>query len=233
MSSKNRLSKLTWVALALLIFAMAFSTVLAPTSAYAAAQYATPAYNGQTAATWALNNVWSPSATGYYDYTNSGGDCTNFVSHAIKQGGVQMVGLGTNATSNSVWWQRSLSWFDANVLRKPRNSYTWTFANQFGIFLTKNSGKAYVYQYLYRISATPTPFKVGDIVQISSTRSVDNAYHTMIVTKVDSTGVYVTYRNATGHSAQKNKKLQEIMNSCYLTAGSKCATHYFIHIKIK
>lgn len=55
---------------------------------------ATATYDGNAAATWALNNVYSPE-----DY--DGADCTNFVSKAINAGGIP---------TDSTWYQGSNAW---------------------------------------------------------------------------------------------------------------------------
>jgi hypothetical protein len=223
MSRKNWFFKSVWVLLILLLLSGMQVVAFNPNIAYASAP-AVVSFNGQAAATWALNNVNNPSATGYFDYSSKGGDCTNFVSHALIKGGQNMVGLGTKSTSTNVWWQRDLSWWDANILRKDRNSYSWTFAQLFSQFII-NNGKGYIVQFIYRQSASPSPFKVGDIVQISTSRSVNNAHHTMIVTGVSPSGVLVTYRNSSGNPIEKNKNLQSIIN--------KYSKEYFIQIRIK
>jgi hypothetical protein len=211
-----------------LILAFLFVTTLfgAQTFTFASVPVVSAAasYNGQAAANWALNNVLSPSGNGYYDYTWRGGDCTNFVSHAIRNGGLSQAGAYNTSTSLKVWWQRDLNWWDANMARIPRNSNTWSHANELGQYLL-NSGKASLVFTLYRMSISPAKFKIGDIVQISTTSSVKNAHHSMIVTKIDSSGAYITDRNANGVSPRKNAKLSEIVQ--------RASNEYFLVIRIK
>lgn len=58
-------------------------------------------YNGQAAANWAYNNVYSAE-----DYNNA--DCTNFVSKAIRNGGMPTDGN---------WYQGSVSWINVKSFR--------------------------------------------------------------------------------------------------------------------
>jgi hypothetical protein len=182
------------------------------------------AYSGSRAAQWALANVFAPKAVGYTDYTNRGGDCTNFVSHTLRAGGWTDVGCCNNSKSSSVWWQRNLSWFDANIRRLDRNSYSWTFAPEFGQFILQSKRGSLVRQFAPTSFSNPSQsFRLGDVVQIVDAKGT--AFHTMLVTDVTTKDVRVTYRNAGNFSPQKNISLYEVMKK----QGGVQYRHFRIH----
>lgn len=76
-------------------------------------------YDGNAAAQWALNNVYSSE-----DY--SGQDCTNFVSKAIRNGGIP---------TDSKWYNGSLAWIQVTTF------YSWATSSGRGT----NYGANYSY----------------------------------------------------------------------------------------
>jgi hypothetical protein len=88
-------------------------------------------------------------------YGGVGGDCTNFVSQALKFGG------WSNAPG---LWNTSLGWWGYNKTEctgiTPCQSYSWTGADYFYDFVQKNSGRAY-------LVTTFGELQPGDIIQVN------------------------------------------------------------------
>ena len=81
-------------------------------------------YNRQDAVNYA--NRWALSRNpAYYDYSNIGGDCTNFASQVLYAGTGVM-----NYNSENGWY-----YIDAN-----NKSPSWTGVNFFYIFIVNNDG---------------------------------------------------------------------------------------------
>jgi hypothetical protein len=168
-------------------------------------------YDDDDAVDWAFDHWDIPPTQGYYDYTNSGGDCTNFLSHCLKHGGWVMI----NAWH---WLSNGLS-CDYNMTTCKR-SPSWTGANPMFNFL---NGSSRVDQEFVNF-ALPDNYwtnsqlnvvdelKKGDIAQYK----VDGTYrHSMLLTKKAALGplTYFTYQNSTGNDPRKNKRLDEILGS--------------------
>ena len=118
------------------------------------------AYSLSQTALYAYHYALSRNSS-YADFTNNGGDCTNFISQAIKYGGLNMH-YGTPLT-NTCWYyttstDRSSSWTSANLFRQ------YIFGNNSHINAT---------------NATWSNIKVGELIQKMSNGS---ATHSMIVT---------------------------------------------------
>ncbi|OJV65935.1 MAG: hypothetical protein BGO41_08350 [Clostridiales bacterium 38-18] len=124
-------------------------------------------YNGVGAANYALQYALNFNSN-YYDFTSSGGDCTNFVSQAIHEGGNLPEHFGTQYDTNS--------WF---YISGSNRSATWTGANQFGeyVFSTESKINAQLSSF-YNIG-------IGDVIQ---SLSGTNAYHSYMVTGIQNSG---------------------------------------------
>lgn len=79
-------------------------------------------YRPALAESFARDHVYNPPSSLYTDFTNSGGDCTNFVSNALYWGGINKI-AGSQYGTNG--------WF---YYSSTNRSATWTGANQFGAF---------------------------------------------------------------------------------------------------
>ncbi len=120
------------------------------------------AYDRQKALEYA--NTWALSRNPrYYDYSNLGGDCTNFISQCILAGGGIM-----NYT-------RDLGWYYNNANDKAP---AWT-------------GVTYIFNFLTRSTSGPGPFGmevdvsqivVGDIIQLAF-QDTGRFSHSLIVVK--------------------------------------------------
>ena len=178
-------------------------------------------FDGEKAAQWALENYENPSGKGYHDYSREGGDCTNFVSYALRYGGLPMEGAYKTPASTQVWWLRSVS------IGLNRNSYTWSRANKLGTYLVAQEKATHLQTISPYEKVNPEEFELGDVIFISTHRSAGTAFHSMIVTEVNPDKVSVTYRNSSDYSPTKNKSLQDIVND------SSHSNHYFIQLRIK
>ena len=105
---------------------------------------------------WALS--FNPD---YYNFTNIGGDCTNFVSQCLHFGNIPM------NYKEYGWYYNSL--YD----RAP----AWTGVNEFWNFGTKNTGLG-----LKLTPCSTQDLLVGDIIQLFNG---DRYYHNLLVTSLD------------------------------------------------
>lgn len=94
----------------------------------------------------------------YGDFSNMGGDCTNFISQCLIAGGdVQ------NYTKDTGWYYRSMS----------DRAAAWTAARYLYTFLTGNRGAGPVAQ-----EVAKQELAVGDIIQLENETGV---YHSLFV----------------------------------------------------
>ncbi|MER5810415.1 amidase domain-containing protein [Streptomyces sp. NPDC002033] len=117
---------------------------------------------------------WSNYNPAYRKFSGAGGDCTNFISQALKAGGWKAVPGSTSDYRN--WW------YDG-----ARQSDSWVGANEWAWFTLSNqraANLANVYQ-----------TDVGDIVQVDFNKD-GSKDHSMMVTYRSAAGMpYVTYHS--------------------------------------
>ncbi|MEU3727434.1 amidase domain-containing protein [Streptomyces sp. NPDC031705] len=117
---------------------------------------------------------WSNYNPAYRKFNGAGGDCTNFISQALKAGGWKPV-PGTSSDYRN-WW------YDGT-----RQSDSWVGANEWAWFTLSNqraSNLANVYQ-----------MDIGDILQVDFNKD-GSKDHSMIVTRRSSAGMpYLTYHS--------------------------------------
>lgn len=172
------------------------------------------------------NKYWDniSKVKNYFDYTNQGGDCTNFLSHCLMKGR----------------WTQNNSWFfisdgsSGNDMKKYKRSPSWTKAKEFYNYITatgsmyKNSNGNKRVTAIFSNLLVPkasdkstkwTAFydkvkklELGDIVQLGDGGKTATITHSMIVTTVRSKTPYVkvTYRNAIGHSEQNDLPIDKL-----------------------
>lgn len=140
--------------------------------------------NRSAAQTYALNHVYNPSSN-YPDYSNYGGDCTNFVSQCLEAGGWTKVNDGNRYSSYS-WFHPVGSTMPSESLR----SASWTSASYLYNFLNANSDRAVPASYPL------SSYEIGDVVQLYSTSYSPAWHHSMIITYASGGTIKVTYRNA-------------------------------------
>ncbi len=117
------------------------------------------------AKTWALKR--NPN---YYNFSNNGGDCTNFASQCVFAGCGIM-----NYTPIMGWY----------YINSEKRTAAWTGVDFFYNFMTKNKGIG-----PFAKDVAIDHVQIGDIVQLED--SLQNYYHSLVVTKIDSEGIYVS-----------------------------------------
>lgn len=180
-------------------------------------------YSGNTAAAFASAH-WNmvTNISNYCNYTNSGGDCTNFTSRCLRQGGWKQTNnwfYTSNGSSgnNMVTYKRSPSWAGANAFYQfisnngqyggvnGNNRVTPKFAN---IIVPSPYSTTAEWTNFYN---TIKVLKKGDIVELGNGGSPAIIGHNMIVTKIQSTApfIFVAYRNATGYLPAGDRPVNE------------------------
>ena len=172
-------------------------------------------YNGSTAATWARNNynVYSPM---FPNMNDMGGDCANFVSQALNQGGISMFNTWYCYRNNTTY-------------PKPANTtqldYSWNLADpspwisavQFQYFWASRC-TYYEYTSTDYISNHATiytqPIVFGDvIVFFSGTVWWSSPSHVVIITAYDTVNKDFKY---SGHNNDRlNKPLLDVIGDYY------------------
>ncbi|GHU55623.1 hypothetical protein FACS1894132_12000 [Clostridia bacterium] len=159
-------------------------------------------YNASAAVTYANKYALNPNHA-YMNNESGGGDCTNFASQVLHEGGGIPMHSGNNGYNNC-WFYSSSS----------NRSTSW-------------AGAQYLYDYLFssvsKINASATTFSgisTGDLIQLGTTSSIT---HSMIVTGIVSgssgrTDLLVTYRSTAGYH-KKNVLL-----------STRLGTRQYIHI---
>ncbi len=154
-------------------------------------------YNRSAARSYALKYAENPNPA-YADFSNYGGDCTNFASQVLYAGSMPMIKSATSGIeSNTDYWfyntstNRSTSWTGAEEFRRH-----WGNSNGYG---RKRSYQIKILPVWYALENFKTEvydfLKEGDIVQhinaYSSTYGRDASYHSQIVhDKTSANGIY-------------------------------------------
>lgn len=105
----------------------------------------------------------------YYDFNNLGGDCTNFASQCVFSG------------ANVMNYEPVYGWFYNHLQDR---SPAWSGVDFFLKFLTTNNGNGPFGKEVYKSN-----IELGDVIFLG--RNNLDFYHTMIVTKIDNSAVYV------------------------------------------
>jgi hypothetical protein len=136
---------------------------------------------------WALarNPMWVNDDS----VAGGGGDCTNFVSQALYEGGWIMVYPSWN--SLNPWWAEKLNY------DRHQRSRSWGSAEQFKNFL-KYSGRAR--------PCLLTELMFGDVIQ-QGLSGRDHVSHTMIITRTAQGKIFLSY-HSTDHL---NISLQDLI----------------------
>lgn len=128
---------------------------------------------------------WALSANPEYaDFSEMGGDCTNFVSQAIRAGGNRSDTIGI--IDRNKWYYNNIN----------DRSPSWTGVNQFYLYLTRDlSGEeAFEGPMAYMVSREDA--EPGDIIQMKW--SLFRYDHTVIITKIKDGRIYYS-----GHSTPR------------------------------
>lgn len=117
---------------------------------------------------------WSHYNPAYPQFNGGGGDCTNFISQALRAGGWKNA-PGVDSDYRT-WWSNSST-----------ESYSWVGANEWSWYALSSkrvSNLANVYQ-----------LGVGDILQISFNRDGSKDHSTIVTYRSMSGMPYVTYHS--------------------------------------
>ena len=112
----------------------------------------------------------------YYNFSNIGGDCTNFVSQCLFAGNLPMN-------------YNQYGWFYISLYNRAP---AWTGVNEFWDFGTKNTGIG-----LKLKSCLLSDLQVGDVIQLFNG---DRFYHTLLVTNLDN-GIKVSAHDNSAFNA--------------------------------
>lgn len=188
------------------------------------------AYNGNNAAYYA--NKYATSPNSYYRYFE-GGDCTNFVSQCLRNGG-----LATTDTKNKSLGinNESSSWYHQKYHVK-KYLFDWCYSeyDDWKISTTwirvshEKKGGAGLYQYLSAksnvektkttdVSKIISKAKVGDVIQLASSTNA-LAGHSIIVTSKSKNDLKVAYHTS-------NKK-----NVSFKSMAKNYKCFYLLHVK--
>ena len=99
----------------------------------------------------------------YYDFTNLGGDCTNFVSQCVLAGNLKMD-------------EKYKGWYYKNLYNR---SYAWTGVDEFWEYGINNKGDLGFKLKEININEV----NIGDIVKLYS-KSLNKYFHCVIITKI-------------------------------------------------
>ncbi|MEG0856256.1 MAG: amidase domain-containing protein [Terrisporobacter sp.] len=105
----------------------------------------------------------------FTDYSEMGGDCTNFISQCINAGKIPMDKVGNNIIEQWYWY--------SDKERTP----SWSGADFFYNYLTRNNKENTSKFGVYARLAKYEELELGDIVQLIEN---NEAYHNMIITDI-------------------------------------------------
>lgn len=174
------------------------------TSKFAFGEVKNNNYNRKAAREYALKWAESSNAS-YYNYINEGGDCTNFVSQVLREGGMEFWGSKKNATDIGSWF-----YYSQNI---PNRTSTWTGANPFNQHFGKVHKRAYKYRE-YTVRDAINNFEEisrgiyeGDIVQYSRPNNI--AFHSQAITDIiDTSKVLFSQHSNSTSNFYKNGNLK-------------------------
>ncbi len=187
-------------------------------------------YSSTAAVNFSIAYFATPPSTGYYNYTSSGGDCTNFLSHCLKTGGWSQVAnwhWSSNGTScNSMSCPRSPGWTGAYAFYQYITGVgSGRVISQFADLVVPSSSSSTAF--VNSFNNTAWYLNKGDIIQVASTTSKSSIGHSTLVTykKSSLNRVYVTYRTATGYLASRDKPIKDLGSGYYLQGFKVKATY--------
>ena len=143
-------------------------------------------YNYQAMAKY-LEKYWSNYNPAYRRFDGKGGDCTNFVSQALRAGGWKDVnGWYKNA---NYWWYNS-----------SNQSYSWSSVDYWATF-AKNSKRTSVLSNVWSL-------RTGDVLQVKAKGSTTKN-HTMMVSYFANNTPYFTYHSSNRYRRSLNQVLKD------------------------
>lgn len=141
-------------------------------------------YNRSLAVSYA-DQYWTNYNPAYTDFSGMGGDCTNFVSQCIRNGGAPD---DTSGTQGSQWWYN---------LGTHARTPSWAGVDELYEYLMNNTNggpKGTLTTNLYSVN-------LGDVIQIDRHSNGGDYTHTTIVTEIQYEDIPYLYVNA--HSSNQ------------------------------
>lgn len=169
-------------------------------------------YDGDKAASYARRYANSYNSPAYPDLSDIGGDCANFVSQALKEGGKKTDNRWYITRKNKKYiTPKNVSQLDHSW--KLSDPSPWISAKEFEKYWSNKASSTDVYagEYVYsnKSKIFKRQYKKGDVVQILKLKAWwYEAYHTMMITEHSSSDYLLS-----GHSDRtKDKALNSIVS---------------------
>jgi hypothetical protein len=159
-------------------------------------------FSGSSAASYATT-YWSNYNPNYRTFSGVGGDCTNFVSQAMKYGGWTDA-PGVTHSNAKYWWYNSLA-----------QTYSWVNVDYFHDFSLIHSKRS-------NSISTPRSLTVGCVLQVDFTNN-SSKDHTMIVTAKSNGEIYLTYHTTNTLNKSFANLLSSYPNGKWVSHGVKAS----------
>lgn len=149
-------------------------------------------YNYQAMATY-LETYWENYNPAYRSFANDGGDCTNFVSQALKAGGwADKLG----------WYKSSDNWWYNEV----NQTWSWVNVDYLGSF-ARSSGRCTMLDNVWKL-------RVGDFLQVKAANATTKT-HSMMVSYYSNNTPYFTYHSSNRYRRSMNQVLEDWSGGTY------------------
>lgn len=134
-----------------------------------------------------LEKYWKNYNPEYRDFSGKGGDCTNFVSQALKAGGWKEKS-GYYKNSN-YWWYNFFN-----------QTYSWSCVDYLGSF-ARSSGRCKMLDNVWKL-------RIGDFLQVKAKNSSQKT-HSMMVSYFKNGTPYFTYHSSNRYRRSMNQVLSD------------------------
>ena len=132
-----------------------------------------------------LEKYWTNYNPAYRDFSGKGGDCTNFVSQALKAGGWAY---------KSGWYKNANNWW----YNRFNQTWSWTAVDFWATF-ARNSGRTSTLKNVWSL-------RIGDVLQVRAKGS-SSKNHTMMVSYYSNGTPYFTYHSYNRYRRSLNQVL--------------------------
>lgn len=146
-------------------------------------------YNYQAMATY-LEKYWSYYNPAYRSFAGKGGDCTNFVSQALREGGW---------ADKSGWYKSSDNWW----YNETNQTWSWVNVDYLGTF-ARSSGRCTMLDNVWKL-------RVGDFLQVKAANATSKT-HSMMVSYYSNNTPYFTYHSSNRYRRSMNQGSGTIYN---------------------
>lgn len=132
-----------------------------------------------------LEKYWNNYNPAYRSFANSGGDCTNFVSQALRAGGWK---------DKKGWYRNAKYWWYTSI----NQSRSWTAVDYWATF-ARDSGRTSMLSNVWQL-------RKGDVLQVKPKNS-NQKIHTMMVSYYSNGTPYFTYHTSNRYRRSLNQVL--------------------------